>query len=302
MRDLSLRRAARNNCIRKCVKRGSKKRLGGTKRKREERVPMSTALLIIDPQIDFCCPVRGSLFVPGAERDMQRLAQMVRLQAKKIDAIHVTLDTHHVVHIAHPIFWVDAAGQHPDPFTLIRADEVESKRWTTTRPEMRERALAYVQALERGGRYALCIWPYHCLVGSEGHAVKPALFDALRAWEAPFALVNYIPKGSNIFTEHYSAIRAEVPDPADPATQTNRLLVETLRDTDRVLIAGEAGSHCVANTVRDLVEELGNGASRLTLLTDAISPVPGFESLQESFLAEMMERKIQFATTQTAFQ
>ncbi len=35
---------------------------------------MSVSLLIIDPQVDFCCPVRGSLFIPGGERDMQRLA------------------------------------------------------------------------------------------------------------------------------------------------------------------------------------------------------------------------------------
>ena len=43
------------------------------------------------------------------------------------------------------------------------------------------RALAYVRALDESGRYALCIWPYHCLIGSEGHAVKPALFEALQS-------------------------------------------------------------------------------------------------------------------------
>ena len=262
---------------------------------------MSTVLLIIDPQIDFCCPVRGSLFVPGAERDMQRLAQMIRRHAADIEAIHVTLDTHHTVDIAHPMFWSDAGGKHPEAFTLISAADVESGRWIATQPEMRARALEYARALERGGRYTLCIWPYHCLIGSEGQAVKPALFEALRTWEERFSVVDYVVKGANIFTEHYSAIRAEVPDPNDPSTQVNQPLIEALRAADRVLIGGEAGSHCVAQTVEDLVEHLGDGAARLTLLTDAMSPVPGFEPLQEAFLADMLRRGVGFATTDTVF-
>jgi nicotinamidase-related amidase len=68
-----------------------------------------------------------------------------------------------------------------------------------------------------------------------------------------------------------------------------------------VLVAGEAGSHCVATTVLDLAEILGADASRLTLLTDAMSPVPGFESLQEAFLARARENGLGFATTETAF-
>jgi len=263
---------------------------------------MTTSLLIIDPQIDFCCPVRGALFVPGAERDMQRLAQLIRRHAAEIDAIHVTLDTHHMLHIAHPMFWSNASGAHPDPFTLITAADLASGKWSATQPAHRDRAIEYVRALERGGRYTLCIWPYHCLIGSEGHAVKPALFDALRTWEAQFKVVDYIPKGSNIFTEHYSAIRAEVPDPSDPGTERNQALIEKLRSADRVLVAGEAGSHCVATTVQDLAEFLGPDASRLTLLTDAISPVPGFEPLQEAFLSGALEQGLGFATTETAFE
>lgn len=262
---------------------------------------MSTTLLIIDPQVDFCCPVRGALFVPGAERDMQRLAQLIRRHSAEIDSIHVTLDTHHVVDIAHPMFWTDAAGDHPEPFTLISAAEVESGRWAATMPQMAERALAYVRALDRGGRYTLCIWPYHCLIGSEGHAVKPALFEALRVWESRFRVVDYVLKGANIFTEHYSAIRAEVPDPDDPATQLNVTLLEKLRAEDSILIAGEASSHCVANTVRDLVANLDQASRRITLLTDAMSPVPGFEALQDAFFAEMRTRDLGFSTTATAF-
>jgi nicotinamidase/pyrazinamidase len=260
---------------------------------------MSLKLLIIDPQIDFCAPRRGALYVGGAEQDMRRLARMIERIAARLDSIHVTLDTHHFVDIAHPIFWQDEAGHHPAPFTILTASEVASGRWTTTRPSMWERALAYVQALERGGRYALCIWPPHCLIGSEGHAVQPELFAALQSWEQRFALVDYIPKGSNIYTEHYSAIQAEVPDPDDPSTQINRPLIETLLAADTVLIAGEAGSHCVANTVRDIAQQFGDDRrlSKLILLTDTISPVTGFETLQRDFLTEMSARGVKLSTS-----
>lgn len=261
---------------------------------------MSTHLLIIDPQIDFCCPVRGALFVPGAERDMQRLAQMIHRNRAAVDAIHVTLDTHHNVHIAHPIFWTDANGKSPEPFTRISVADVQEGKWTARKPELRERALRYVQSLETGGRYVLTIWPPHCLIGSEGHAVKPALFDALCAWEAQYRQADFIPKGANVLTEHYSAIRAEVADPSDATTQTNTSLVETLRRADRVLIAGEAGSHCVASTVRDLVELLGEDRRKLVLLTDAMSAVPGFEHLQTQFLTDMGRLGVPVADTQSA--
>src|SRR5690242_6105949 len=126
---------------------------------------MKTALLVIDPQVDFCDPERGALYVPRAEEDMARLANMIKQMGGQLDAIHVTLDSHHTVHIAHPIFWQDAEGKHPNPFTPISAAEVENGRWTTTVPEYRERALDYVRALERTARYTLFIWPYHCLIG-----------------------------------------------------------------------------------------------------------------------------------------
>src|SRR5438046_3002294 len=95
---------------------------------------MSVELLIIDPQIDFCDPHHGALYVGGAEHDMGRLARMIETFGPRLDAIHVTLDTHHYVDIAHPIFWQNKTGQHPDPFTIITASDVFSGRWTATQP------------------------------------------------------------------------------------------------------------------------------------------------------------------------
>lgn len=259
---------------------------------------MQLELLIIDPQVDFCDP-QGALYVPGAEEDIARLARMVHRLAPNLGGIHVTLDSHHLVDIAHPIFWQDSTGDHPAPFIIVSAEDVETGCWTMTQPEMYPRALAYVQALAKNGRYPLCIWPPHCLIGSPGHAVMPELFAALQDWESRFAVVDYVLKGSSIWTEHYSAIQADVPDSADPSTQPNTALVQTLMKADLIAVAGEAGSHCVANTVRDLADQFGDDQllSKIVLLTDAVSPVPGFEVLQDNFIREMTERGMKLSTT-----
>lgn len=255
-------------------------------------------LLVIDPQNDFCDP-GGALYVPGAERDMDRLAVMLHRVKDKLTDVHVTLDSHHPVHIAHPMFWKDGGGNHPAPFTCITEDDVETGRWTTTQPGLYRRARSYVGQLAANGRYELTIWPPHCLIGSPGHAVFPKLFDALGEWETRFAVVDYVTKGSNVFTEHYSAVAADVPDPSDPSTQINTELIRALESADVVAIAGEALTHCLANTVTDIANNFGDDSfvSKLVLLTDACSGIPGFEPYARRFLSEMTRRGMSLSTT-----
>ena len=82
---------------------------------------------------------------------------------------------------------------------------------------------------------------------------------------------------------------AEVPDPDDPRTQLNRGLLHALDRAELLLIAGEAGSHCVKATVEDLAQHLPGGKlSRVVLLTDCMSPVPGFNAGQTAFLQQRM--------------
>ena len=128
----------------------------------------------------------------------------------------------------------------------------------------------------------------------------PELLAALGDWERDnFAVVDFVTKGSNIFTEHYSAVKADVPDPQDPTTQINKTLIKTLMDSDLVFIAGQALSHCVANTVRDIADAFGDESyvKKLVLITDASSSVVGFETLGTDFVREMTARGMQTATT-----
>lgn len=258
---------------------------------------MKIHLLVIDPQFDFCNP-KGNLFVQGADKDMERLCNLIAQTGNKINNIHITLDSHHTVDVAHPVFWKDENGKNPAPFTIITKDDVENGKWRATLPSLQKRASDYVKALSDNGRYPLCIWPPHCLIGSTGATVDENLFNSLVAWENNnFKVVDYVTKGSNIFTEHYSAVQADVPDPSDPTTQLNTRLIQTLESADLVLIAGEASSHCLANTVRDIANNFNDDSiKKMVLIKDATSPVTGFETLETEFIKDMTSKGMSITT------
>lgn len=255
-------------------------------------------LLIIDPQNDFCDP-KGTLYVNGADDDMQRLSDMIVRCKDKINDIHVTLDSHRYVDIAHPVFWKNSSGEHPQPFTIITVSDVENGVWVTSLPSLHKRSLEYVKTLEKNNRYSLCIWPYHCLIGSWGHNIYPCVFNAIQEWEKDFAVVDVVTKGSNIYTEHYSAIKADVPDPRDITTQINTQLIETLEKVDVIAVAGEANSHCLATTIIDIADEFSDDSyiKKLVYLEDASSPVGGFQDLTDDFVNTMVARGMQISNT-----
>ncbi|WP_188565593.1 cysteine hydrolase [Undibacterium terreum] len=271
----------------------------------------STHLLIIDPQNDFCdlpqdylpfdpasnSRVSPALPVPGAHADMQRLAQFIDRAGAGISDISITLDSHHRLDIAHPGFWQTAEKQQVTPFTQISAAEVRSGVYQPRKSTDLARALSYLDALESAGRYQLMVWPVHCEIGSWGQNIHADVHAAYNRWEdASQRSVSKLSKGSNPWTEHYSAIMAEVPDAEDPATQLNRAFIDMLAQSDQILIAGEAGSHCVKATTEHIVDNFGpHSLSRLVLLTDCISPVSGFDSQYRDFLGDMQSKGLRLA-------
>jgi nicotinamidase/pyrazinamidase len=268
-------------------------------------------LLIIDPQNDFCDlpddylpldPVSQrksspALPVAGAHADMLRLAQLIDRGGAGITDISLTLDSHHRLDIAHPGFWHAADKQAVPPFTQISAAEVRAGKYLPHDAEALSRTLSYLDELERAGRYQLMVWPVHCEIGSWGQNVHADVRAAYNRWEdAARRIAAKLSKGANPWTEHYSAVKAEVPDPNDPDTQLNRGFIDTLARADQILIAGEAGSHCVKATTEHIVEHFGaRNAEKLVLITDCISPVNGFEAQYQSFLQDMQARGLRLA-------
>ncbi|MEI8394664.1 MAG: hypothetical protein WCF85_08015 [Rhodospirillaceae bacterium] len=271
---------------------------------------MSLRLLIVDPQHDFCdAPLSahrsaGALAVPGAHADMLRLAALIDRLGPRIEAIQVTLDSHQLYHIANPLWWSDADGKAPPPFTVISQQDVESGRWRARRPDDRAHARFYVGELARKGNYPLTIWPPHCLIGTPGHAVHAELMASLLHWvELTSAPISFIAKGANPGTEHYSAYRAEVEDRDDPATGPNPAMLRFVESADRLIIAGEAKSHCIRSTVTDLADALGpQRISRFVFLDDCSSSVPAipggpdFPAIADIFVRDLAARGMRVTT------
>jgi nicotinamidase-related amidase len=230
---------------------------------------------------------------------MQRIAALIEQGGGGLSAITVTLDAHQRLDIAHPTFWLQGDGSAVSAFTPIHAADVREGRYLPRLTEALPRVLAYLEALEANGRYVHMVWPVHCEIGTWGHSVHDDVRRAYNRWEDELlAVVDKVLKGSNPWTEHYSALKAEVPLADDVATQLNMALVKALQQADRVLIAGEAGSHCVRATTEHLVENFAAAdLGKLVLLTDCMSPVSGFEAEYAAFIEAMRQRGVQLASS-----
>ena len=256
----------------------------------------------------------GELCTPGALEDMNRVAAFVEHFGEKLTDIHVTLDSHQLLHIANPLWFRDSNGNHPMPFTNMRVKNgsiIGSKtdangkasdigEYLCFAPSAHKATTEYLEALSSAGRYSHCIWPPHGLIGTPGHNVISHLMEALLLWEREnFATVDFITKGSNAFVEYFSAVRSGVIDPNDSGTQLNVQFIEKLIDADEILFAGEPGSHTLAETVRDIANSFVGDSfvEKCVLLLDSMSPLSGFEALQGRFVSEMAGRGMQMTTT-----
>ncbi|NPA31561.1 MAG: isochorismatase [Chloroflexi bacterium] len=253
------------------------------------------ALVLIDVQNAFCLP-DFELFVAGrsghaAVDDNRRLVAFIYRHLAILTHILLTLDTHLPMQIFHPPFWIDAQGQHPAAFTQITAEDVEAGRWRfnpalaatlgLTPEQARQYVRHYLRTLEARGKYRHTIWPFHALLGGLGHALVPAVEEAVFFHSvARYAQPRFVLKGSHPLTEHYSALQPEVNTDAQGRSlvRPNEALVDVVRNYDAVILTGQAKSHCVAWTVNDLLDQLeardlGYLAGRIYLLEDTTSPI-----------------------------
>ncbi len=259
------------------------------------------ALLIIDPQNDFCHPgnpdgtEKGKLYVDGAENDMINLSRWIKSNKNRLDYIAITIDSHQPNDISHPSFWVDKDGNFPDAFTQISAKDVESGKWKARFEP--DRALNYLKELEKQGEYPHIIWFPHCIIGSAGAAIYEPVMDAVVEWAVSGTGKFYeiISKGSYPFTEHFGAFRAQIPNKEVPDTQLNVELIETLNAYQNIYLAGEAKSHCVANSLKQVMEIAPELASKFIVLEDTMSNVTGFENLATPIYEKAKKMGVKFS-------
>lgn len=235
----------------------------------------SHALVIIDPQNDFC-DQRGSLYVEGAAADIDRLASHVEGSGSRYSDIFVSLDSHDVIAIFHPGFWRDAQGHSPAPFTRIGEDAFAAGEWRVASPSHQDRAAAAFRAMKAKDVESVTVWPEHCVVSTWGHQVADRLREALRSWrERTGRALRYVFKGENPYTDQFSIF--EGVDSSWPETSFNEALFSRLSAFDALTFAGEALSHCVEASVLSYTGHRGDTNQKLTLLSDCASPVAGFD-------------------------
>jgi nicotinamidase-related amidase len=236
------------------------------------------ALLLIDAQYDFCHP-EGALYVKGADEDMLRLADWIQRNADELDFICFTLDQHLLKSVFHPVWFRDENGQNPTPFTTITASDVDKGKWIPQYSPQETRR--YLQDLEAQGQFAHTIWPPHCLIGSQGASLFEPVSQAIFDWAKNGKEYLPVTKGSHPLTEHYGIFQAQIPIADEPSTHLNTGLIRTLDQFDQIFIAGEAQSHCVATSIDQLLTHAPETAKKMRILSDCMSPVPGFEHLAE---------------------
>ena len=264
-----------------------------------------TWLMLIDVQNTFCIPdfelYVGGRSGRGAVEDNLRLCEFIYRNLGNITHITATMDTHKTMQVFHAIFFVDHDGNHPAPYTDIHASELRDGKWTFNpalasqfgiAPDYGQQMMIhYAEQLQKSGKYALTIWPYHAMLGGIGHALVPAVEEAIFFHTvARVSQPDVVIKGDTPFTENYSVIGPEVlTGPMDELLgKHDQKFIEQLQECDRLIIAGQAKSHCVAWTVSDLLEDIAvtdlELAKKVYLLEDCTSPVvvPGVVDHTES--------------------
>jgi nicotinamidase-related amidase len=253
-----------------------------------------TWLMLIDVQNTFCIPdfelYVGGRSGHGAVDDNVRLCQFIYRNLGTITEITATLDTHLTMQVFHAIFFIDKDGNHPAPYTDIHVSELRDGKWTfnpaladqfNIAPEYGQQMMIhYAEELQKTGKYALTIWPYHAMLGGIGHELVSDVAEVLFFHSvARLAQTDMVIKGDTPFTENYSVIGPEVlTGPMQELLgKHDQRFIQKLQEVDRLVVAGQAKSHCVAWTVSDLLDDIMLAdpqlAKKVYLLEDCTSPV-----------------------------
>jgi|SRR3989344_5189902 len=241
---------------------------------------VAVALLIVDPQNDFMgnddgtpyqeCGNTASLSVKGAVADMKRLARFIDVNTP--DKVVVTRDKHPKKHVGHAAYWINENGEHPDVFSQVSVDDVASGKWM----RWDGRSVQPFDTLSASGPQT--IWPEHCVADTWGFEVQTDLAAALARWEERTGKkVICLDKGMDPDLEEYGCFEA-----ADHLKGVRTI----------IYVAGEASSHCVKATLEHAASVLDRTTVRkFVILTDCMSPVPGFEKVAVDFLKDMVMKK-----------
>lgn len=287
--------------------------------RRKDKHPV--ALAIIDQQKTFCLSDGELTIAPASVSDTVNLCRFIYRNMRVLSDIILTLDTHYLFQIFHPLFWLDGDGNYAKGFTVILPGDV-GKTWSVN-PEMayilfgdmkylpwlQSYAVHYTAELARLGKPPLVVWPVHGRLGSPGHAIVPSLQVAVDFHDiARWSRSQYRIKGDLPLSEYYSPFGTEIVQAHDGIVvgEESDKAVEDLLKYEALIIAGEAQSHCVRAAIYDVLKKIKSQdpalANRIYILEDCTSPVPGFEPQGTQALDDFKKNGMHVVNSKTAME
>jgi len=250
------------------------------------------ALLAIDMQVDFCHKDIGSLYVPGAEKDIQRTIEFLFNNIDKITSCFSSLDTHIIYQIFYKTWWVKEDGSYVDAFTMITSEDIKNGKYRALIDPVW--SLDYVKKLEDQTQKPLMVWPFHTMLGTVGHIMDPSLYEAFYFHAAARKhQLTLLSKGIIPQTEMYGILSPEVQVPKHPMGGFNTSFLKLMTGHDILFIVGQAKSHCVLETIRQIHDYFQNDLSvleKVYILEDCMSSVQhpdvDFEAIAQTEFAK----------------
>jgi nicotinamidase-related amidase len=241
-------------------------------------------LIVIDMQNDFM--EGGSLAVPGATADVERLTRWMYANTEGITSVMCSIDTHYPLQIFHPAMWADAAGNPPADYTMITYDDVQQGKWRVVNGSP-TKALGCLKALAQSGKVGVMVWPYHCLIGSDGWKLEQELDNMIHFHAAVRRTKpQLVFKGTDTYSEMYGIIEPEY----NPEGFVNYAVLNAIAEVgaagelevnyDEIYLAGEAASHCLLESGAQILRHFKDHpevTQRITILEDCTSPITGYE-------------------------
>lgn len=188
---------------------------------------MKNLLLIIDPQNDFVDP-KGSLYVPGAEKQIKNICKLLKSNIEITDIV-ISQDSHIPIHCSFSEGW--------------------DEKWeigTQVTEELAKSNPATLVGIRKNG--PITIWPKHCIMGDWGYELPIDLEKAIEGWSSRNNKKPYRQyKGGIPWFEAYSLLTEELllgEDYKRPWRKTNY---------DQIYITGFCKDICVAETVKDML-------------------------------------------------
>lgn len=271
--------------------------------------------------------VSGRLSVPGAILDTMRGIEFDIRNMQYISAHALSIDTHgiepsvfdtaryvarydYTFPVNNPddpdeVPYTVRRGEHPRDYTAVTAEMIWHKEknanglWWPVLDQ--DENFDYGQKLKEKRGTPIVTWPRHCTRFTPGQSIDQAVWACI----VLHALLRRIEplifmKGLTRKSEYYGILGPEVIIAGDTNAQMNLPGLQLYTQFDIIIIDGQAGSHCVLRTVQQLFEYIMEKApdqiSKLIVVKDGVSCIPGYETETEAAYIEMEKRGLRRMT------